>query len=77
MYMSGPTLRSLLTKVKDLLPVSKHSYVVYEIPCECGKVYIVKTMWRPGDTHCRELGCMREGTDREIGHYRGEEHRIL
>ena len=40
-YMSGPTLRSLLTKVKDL-PVSKHSYVVYEIPCECGKVNMRK-----------------------------------
>ena len=49
-YMSGLTLRSLLTKVKDL-PVSKFSYVVSEIPCECGKVYIGKTKRRPGDTH--------------------------
>ena len=29
--------------MKDPLPVSKLSNVVYEIPCECGKVYIGET----------------------------------
>ena len=42
-YRSGPTLHSLLTKVKDPLPVSKLSNVVYEIPCECRKVYLGET----------------------------------
>ena len=32
-FKSGPTLRSLLTKVKDPLPTTKQSNVVYEVPC--------------------------------------------
>ena len=40
---TGPTLRSLLTKVKDPLPTTKQSNVVYEVPCTCGKVYIGET----------------------------------
>ena len=42
-FKSGPTLRSLLTKVKDPLPTTKQSNVVYEVPCTCGKVYIGET----------------------------------
>ena len=37
-FKSGPTLRLLLTKVKDLLPKEKLAGVVYQIPCQCGKV---------------------------------------
>ena len=44
--MSGPTLRSLLTKVKDPLPTTKQSNVVYEVPSTCGKVYIGETKRR-------------------------------
>ena len=36
----GPILRSLLTKVKDPLPKEKLAGVVYQIPCQCGKVYV-------------------------------------
>ena len=47
-FTSGKTLHSLLTQVKDPLPVDKQSMVVYQIPCSCGKVYIGKTIRRPG-----------------------------
>ena len=43
---SGGTLRSMLTKVKDRLPLGKQSKVVYRIPCSCGQVYIGKTKQR-------------------------------
>ena len=39
-FRSSPTLRSMLTKVKDPLPVKKQANVVYEVLCTCGKVYI-------------------------------------
>ena len=42
-FKSGPTLRSLLTKVKDSLPKEG---VVYEIPCQYGKVYVGETQRR-------------------------------
>ena len=37
-YRTGPTPRSVLTKVKDPLPMSQLENVVYdsEILCECG-----------------------------------------
>ncbi len=41
-FKSGPTLCSLLTKVKDPLPKEKLAGVVYQIPCQCGKVYVVR-----------------------------------
>ena len=43
-----PTFRSMLTNVKDPLPVEKQANVVYEIPCTCGKVYIGETKRRLG-----------------------------
>ena len=45
-FKSGRTLRSLLTKVKDTLPLGKQSNVVYHIPCSCGQVYIGETKQR-------------------------------
>ena len=45
-FKSGRTLRSMLTKVKDTLPLSKQSNVVYRIPCSCGQVYIRETRRR-------------------------------
>ena len=36
---------SILTKVKNPLPVEKQANVVYEVPCSCGKVYIGETKW--------------------------------
>ena len=49
-FKSGRTLRSMLTKVKDTLPLGKQSNVVYRIPCSCGQVYIGETNgdWRQG-----------------------------
>ena len=43
---SGQTLRLMLSKVKDMLPVGKQSNVVYSIPCSCGQVYIGETKRR-------------------------------
>ena len=45
-FKSGRTLRSMLVKVKDMLPVGKQSNVVYSIPCSCGQVYIGETKRR-------------------------------
>ena len=45
-FKSGRTLRSMLTKVKDTLPLGKQSNVVYRIPCSCSQVYIRETKWR-------------------------------
>ena len=45
-FKSGPTLRGILTKVKDPLQTTKQSNVVYEVPCTCGKVYIGETKRR-------------------------------
>ena len=45
-FRSGPTFRSMLTKVKDPLPVEKQANVVYKVPCSCGKVYIGETKRR-------------------------------
>ena len=45
-FKSGRTLRSMLTKVKDTLPLGKQSNVVYRIPCSCGQVYIRETKRR-------------------------------
>ena len=47
-FKSAPTLRSRLTKVKYQLPIDKHSGIVYEIPCTCGKVYVGETIRRLG-----------------------------
>ena len=45
-FKSGPTLCSLLTRVKDPLPKEKVAGVVYQIPCLCGKVYVGETQRR-------------------------------
>ena len=45
-FKSGPTLRSLLTKVKNPLPREKQANIVYEVPCTCGKVYTGETTRR-------------------------------
>ena len=45
-FRSGPTLRLMLTNVKDTLPLGKRSRVVYQIPCSCGQVYVGETIRR-------------------------------
>ena len=43
----------MLSRVKDRLSREKHSKVVYQIPCDCGKVYISETTRRL-ETRLRE-----------------------
>ncbi len=40
---SSKTVRSHLTKVKDTIPITTESPLVYNIPCSCGKLYIGET----------------------------------
>ena len=79
-YRSGPILRSLLTRVKDPLPMSKLSNVVYEILCECGKVSIGETKRRL-ETRIKEhkIACEREQTEKSAvaENFYSEEHRII
>ena len=42
-FKSRPTFCSLLTKVKDPLPMEKQANFIYKVPCTCGKVYIGET----------------------------------
>ena len=64
---SGPTLRYLLTKAKDPLPIDKQSNVVHAVPCTCGKVYIGETKRRL-DTRIKEHkdACMKFLTDKSV-----------
>ena len=55
-FKSRQALHSLLTKVKDTLPLGKQSNVVYHIPCSCGQVYI-------GETRCRMETRLKEHRD--------------
>ena len=45
-FRSGTSLQSMLSKVKDPLPIELQSGVVYRIPCSCGKSYIGETTRR-------------------------------
>ena len=45
-FKAGWLLRSVLTKVKEPLPMEKMAKVVYRIPCSCGKSYIGETRRR-------------------------------
>ena len=42
-FKSDTTLRSHLVRPKDTVEPTKQDGVVYRIPCECSKVYIVET----------------------------------
>ena len=52
-FKSRRSLRSVLTKVKDILPAEKQSRVVYQIRCSYGKTYIGETTRRL-ETRMRE-----------------------
>jgi len=45
-FKSGQTLYSMLTKVKNTLPIGKQSNVLYHIPCICSQVCIGETKRR-------------------------------
>ena len=52
-FRSSHSLCSMLTKVKDALPMEKQANVVYRVPCSCGKAYIGETKQRL-ETRLRE-----------------------
>ena len=52
-FRPGRRLRMMLSRVNDRLPREKDSKVVYQIPCDCGKVYISETTRRL-ETRLRE-----------------------
>ena len=52
-FKAGRSLRSVLTKVNDPLPMEKKTKVVYRIPCNCGQSYIGETRRRL-ETRLRE-----------------------
>ena len=60
-FKSGRTLCSMLTKVKDELPMEKLSKVVYRIPCSCGKAYIGETIRRLETRTKEHLDACRKG----------------
>ena len=45
-FSSSRSLRTVLTRVMDPLPIGKQSKLVYWIPCCCGKAYISETRRR-------------------------------
>ena len=55
------SLRGLLTKVKDPLPIEKQANVVYEVPCTCGQVYIGETRRRLGTRLKEHRDACRKG----------------
>jgi Fe-S oxidoreductase len=65
-FKSGPTLRSLLTKVKDPLPKEKLAGVVYQIPCQWGKGNAEAP--RDASQRTQALGCMQQGEHVEVCH---------
>ena len=65
-FKSGRTLRSMLTKVKDTLPLGKQSNVVYRIPCSCGQVYIGETKRRLETRLKEHRDACEEGNDGEV-----------
>ena len=59
-FRSGLSVLSVLTWVKDPLPMEKRPKIVYQIPCSCGKVYIgeirsrLETRLREHQEACRK-----------------------
>ena len=73
---SGQILRSMLTKVKDKLPLGKQYY----IPCSSGQVYIGETkQTETGDETEGTLGCLQEGMMKKsaVAEHVWENHHII
>ena len=51
-FKSRRTLHSMLTTVKDMLPLGKQSNVVYCIPCSCRQVHIGETRLKEHQDAC-------------------------
>ena len=63
-FKSRQTPCSMLTKVKDTLPIVKQSNVVYHIPYSCGQIYIGETKLRQTEGTPR---CLWERDGGEVG----------
>ena len=63
-FRSGPTLRFLLTRLKDPCPIENQANV-YKVPCTFGKVYICEIIRRL-ETHLKEHkdACIKCFTDK-------------
>ena len=73
-FRSGLSLRSVLTQVKDPLPMGKQSKVVYRIPCSCSKKIGDEVEGAPGSLQERDTGevcsswtCMEGPTHHQVG----------
>ena len=53
-FKSGQSLQSILTRVKDKLPSSMYSCIVYCTPFSCGKVYISETRIKENKDTCKK-----------------------
>ena len=69
----GRTLHSMLTKVKDTLPIGKQSNVVYRITCSCGQVYIGETRLKK-HRHAYERGMMEKSV---VAEHVWENHHLI
>ena len=69
------TLRAQLSRVKDKLPTSMSSCVVYSIPCSCGKVYIGETTRRLEQRISEHQDACRKGEEKKsaVAEHRGVE----
>ena len=66
-FRSGLTLCSLLSRIKDPLPVEKQASVVYKVPCTCRKVYIGdSTCWPETRLKEHKDACIKGFTDKSI-----------
>ena len=78
-FKSGPTLCSLFTRVKDPLTMEKLAGVVYQIPCQCGKVYVGE-MQRRLETWVKEHkdACIKGHTEKSAiaEHMQDQQHTI-
>ena len=70
------TLRAQLSRVKDKLPTSMSSCVVYSIPCSCGKVYIGETTRRLEQRISEHQDACRKGEEKKsaVAEHAWKEH---
>ena len=75
-FKSGMTLRAQLSRVKDKLPTSMSSCVVYSIPCSCGKVYIGETTRRLEQRISEHQDACRKGEEKKsaVAEHAWKEH---
>ncbi len=73
---SGKTLRSHLTRVKDTIPITTESSIVYSIHCSFGKVYIGETTRRLEQRVKEHQDACKRGDEKvsAIAEHAGQQH---